>query len=578
MGKTSPLISIVVPSFNQGFFLEQNLKSITNQGYSNYEIILLDGGSTDTSRLIINKYEKQCSFVRQSKDGGHYSAINEGFAIAKGDLLMWLNSDDMLHPGALDIAARAYTAYNGKAGLFTGYPSTWDELGLLTSINLNPPEWGQDYFLEMNLHVDSFMQQESTFFARSLWQKVGGLNSDKYPYAADFDLWLRMSQHSPVVRLPNLIGGFRIHAQQRSHQIERYCFEVESSRAEFRLSQKASKAAGSESTHKAPEKGKPTRAELDLNLLRASAGTLYTSISPHNTCRQQDSIANWLGNGFRVVSINASEEVEAIRSIYPSIEFAKPAYTLKAQYGKPYAPIAELLRYCAETPRYSAIINSDIRFLSAISAESVIANLLNSDQADQTLFLGCRVELSDICSQLDGHSAVKGLPPLKSGQVYTYGFDLFVAKQLVWQKLYEAFDDRHSLGLGIPWWDYYLPYSAMKSGLQLALIHPPAIAHLYHPAQYSTQIWNDVGQNIAKDILSLPEKHTDPIRLDEFSREMIKFIHELAVEFDFGQSLRGPSPALSLLRNRLDKPIDKLHWMTQTPHTYHRSYYGITPS
>lgn len=577
--QADPLISIVVPSFNQGTFLEQNLKSITDQGYKKYEIILLDGGSIDISRLIINKYRSLCSFIRQEKDSGHYAAINEGFSIAKGDLFMWLNSDDMLHPGALGIAARAYKAFKGKAALFTGLPCTWDELGQLTSINLNPPAWGKDYFLEMNLQTDSFMQQESTFFTRSLWEEVGGLQCNKYPYAADFDLWLRMCKHSPIIRLPSLIGGFRIHAQQRSHQVERYHFEVQTSRAEFRTNQIVFKAEGSTS----PPASRPTEntsragKEIRHHSLRSTAGTLYTSVSPRNTCRQQDSIANWLGNGFRVVSVNSSEEAAAIQKHYPSIEFVEPTYTLQSRYGKPYVPITELLSYCANTAGYSAIINSDIRFLSTVSAESVIANSLNNDEADNTLFLGCRVELADICSQLDGHSAVKGLPPLRSGRVYTYGFDLIVANQEVWQKVSEAFDDRHSLGLGIPWWDYYLPYIALEAEIQLKLIYPPIIAHPYHSAQYSAQVWNDVGQGIAKEILDIKDEGSSFVKLDEFSRDMIKFIHGSADEVDFGQSLRGPSPALSLLRKQLHKSTDRLHWMAQTPDTYHRSHYGIDP-
>lgn len=589
--ETSPLISIVVPSFNQGVFLEQNLKSILRQSFKNYEIILLDGGSTDISRLVINKYKSRCSFVRQEKDGGHYAAINEGFSIAKGDLLMWLNSDDMLHPGALDLAARAYTAFLGEADLFTGYPCTWDELGRLTSINLSPPSWSQEYFLEMNPRLDSYMQQESTFFTRKLWENIGGLQCDKYPYAADFDLWLRMCLHSPVIRLPYLIGGFRIHAQQRSHQIERYCFEVESSRDEFRRNLAASKEAslGESEGRKlsgldsattdftsVEVKRQHEASALDrCRQLQPSAGILYTSISPRNTRQQQDSIANWLCNGFQVFSVNSSQESAIIREDYPSIEFAEPAYTLESQYGKPYVPIAEMVGCCARASGYSGIINSDIRFLSAVSAESVIANVLRSDQAENTLFIGSRIELTDVCRQLDAGSAVKGLSPLSNGHVYTYGFDIFIAKQSVWEKLQVGLDNRHNLALGIPWWDYYLPYRALEAGIKLTTIYPPVIAHLYHPAQYSPKVWNAVGQSIAGDILGLDSNGSRLVKLDEFSREMIKFIHGSANECDFGQSLRGPSAALSSLRERSDGPIDRLHWMIQTPETYHRNHYGL---
>jgi hypothetical protein len=135
-------------------------------------------------------------------------------------------------------------------------------------------------------------------------------------------------------------------------------------------------------------------------------------------------------------------------------------------------------------------------------------------------------------------------------------------------------DERHNLALGIPWWDYYLSCRALEAGIKLTTIYPPVIAHLYHPAQYSSKVWNAVGQSIAGDILGLDSNGSRLVRLDEFSREMIKFIHGSADEYDFGPSLLGPSAALSRRRERSDALTDRLHCMIQNPEAYHRSHYG----
>ena len=589
-----PLISIVVPSFNQGIFLEQNLKSILSQSYKNYEIILLDGGSTDISSLVIDKYRHCLSYVRQGKDSGHYAAINEGFKIANGEIFMWLNSDDMLHLGCLDIIARSYSKYKNVAGLFTGLPCTWDELGHLTSINLNPPEWGFDYFINMNLSTDSFMQQESSFFSRALWERVGGLKCQDYPYAADFDLWLRMSEYSDVVSLPYLIGGFRIHSTQRSHQYARYCLEAEKSR-ELMLKNEFVRSKGY-STKRLPASGSVQNIfnQNKCNQVLPGAAKLFTSISPRNTQRQQDSISNWINNGFNVVSLNSKAESEDIQSSYPSVRFQEPEFTLEASHGKPYVPISELVKLCAENSSYSGIINSDIRFLSCKSAESVIKNFINDSVCDNCLFIGSRIELVDICQQLCSLRSSKGLSPLSNGSVYSYGFDIFFASQSVWAKLYEDLLSCNVYGLGVPWWDYYLPYKALAKGIELRNLHPPIVAHPFHPAQYSKDIWHNVGNLFALEVLKPlgvpirdPKDYSGAVdvntvhfsidQLENFSREIIKYIQGSALDLDIGQSLRGPSPLEVVIKSAANTQANKLHWATQTPETFHRNQYGIYP-
>lgn len=587
---SNPLISIVVPSYNQGSFLEQNLKSIICQSYKSFEIILLDGGSTDTSELIINKYRKHLGYVRQEKDSGHYAAINEGFSLARGEVFMWLNSDDMLHPGALHLIARAFKQFGSDAGLFTGLPCTWDEAGQLTSININPPTWGSDYFLQMNLETDSFMQQESTFFTRSLWEEVGGLSHLQYPYAADFDLWLRMSAQSDIISLPYLIGGFRIHSHQRSHQYQRYCLEAQSSRTAFSNTDIKLRAQGlSAPSHDNPSSN--TR-ESNNDLATGDEGiTLYTSISPRNTIVQQDSIRNWMINGFDVVSLNSGQEIEAISASFNKVRFRQTEATLEKEYGKPYVSLVALINECADSGQCSGIINSDVRFVAQASAESVLANTLLAEESRDTIYLCSRIEISNLCNQLDFEKAGRGLPAISSGSVYTYGFDAVFARREVWQKLRTLIDPNTSYGLGVPWWDYYLPLMASSAGIRLCNIYPAIISHFYHHAQYSEEIWVRVGNALASEILPYSSSSKEgracnqstrlkdqfaytKTDLESLSRELIKFIHLSANDFNLGQSVTGPNPRLWDLKKSSSSHSDGLHWMTQSPSTFHRNYHG----
>ena len=117
---SAPRITIITPSLNQGEFLEDTIHSILNQNYPNLEYFIVDGGSTDNSVDIIKKYEHRINWWVSEPDRGQSHAINKGLVRATGDIINWINSDDLLFPGALQRVASCYQRHYGKVHLMVG--------------------------------------------------------------------------------------------------------------------------------------------------------------------------------------------------------------------------------------------------------------------------------------------------------------------------------------------------------------------------------------------------------------------------------------------------------------------------
>jgi Glycosyl transferase family 2 len=245
-----PRISIVTPSFNQGQFLEQTIRSVLSQGYPNLEYIVLDGGSTDGSVDIIKRYENQIFFWRAERDKGHYDAINEGFSRSTGDILAWINSDDIYFPWTLSTVATMMSSVPQMQWLSSLMPAVIDYQGLLYKLD-RLPGFSREAFLEgKNLPGEDtlelpfgFIQQESTFWRRGLWEKVGGIRT-QYKLAGDFDLWARFFQHADLWGCPIPLGGFRTQFQQRSANQTEYRKETKDALADARRAVKWSKGLG----------------------------------------------------------------------------------------------------------------------------------------------------------------------------------------------------------------------------------------------------------------------------------------------------------------------------------------------
>ena len=206
-----PLVTIVTPSYNQASFLERTILSVLGQDYPNIEYIIMDGGSNDGSRQIIEQYADRLACWESVKDKGQTDAINKGFARAHGDILAWLNSDDVLYPHAVREAVDYLTGHP-ECGLVYGNCSFIDAddrvMGRFNAKQTDHRKLTQGY-----VHIP----QQASFWRADLWHRVGPLDDTIY-FAMDYDLWLRLAKVSEVKYLADTQpwAAFRLHADAKT--------------------------------------------------------------------------------------------------------------------------------------------------------------------------------------------------------------------------------------------------------------------------------------------------------------------------------------------------------------------------
>jgi glycosyltransferase involved in cell wall biosynthesis len=199
-----PRVSIVTPSFNQGQFLEESIRSVLEQDYPDIEYIIVDGGSTDHSVEIIQKYQSQLTWWVSEKDKGHADALNKGFSHASGEILAWLNSDDIYFPNAVSEAVSVLKA-NPLVGMVYGDAEFIDDSGFSTG-QFGSKQTNYRQMLRGSVHIP----QATTFFRADLWRQVGPLDISLF-YSFDYDLWVRLAKVSQLLYVPKRWAKFRIH-------------------------------------------------------------------------------------------------------------------------------------------------------------------------------------------------------------------------------------------------------------------------------------------------------------------------------------------------------------------------------
>lgn len=211
-----PRISIVTPSFNQHQYIEETIRSVLLQGYSNLEYIIIDGGSTDGSIEILKKYEPWLTHLYIGKDEGQADAISKGFQKATGEILAWINSDDCYRPNAFQRVAHFFTKHpsivfgNGDVNITDGASKIQQRLFCIrpcptVTANLGKHCW----------------PQQGCFWRRWAYEKVGGVDTS-FQYCMDRDLFIRLTSNGNSKRIkgPSL-ADFRFHEDAKSSNLQK---------------------------------------------------------------------------------------------------------------------------------------------------------------------------------------------------------------------------------------------------------------------------------------------------------------------------------------------------------------------
>ncbi|WP_438978914.1 glycosyltransferase [Polynucleobacter sp.] len=212
--KTAPIkpvkISIITPSYQQGKFIERTVVSVLNQEYINLEYFIQDGGSSDNTIEVIKRYEKELSGWITEEDDGQSQAINLGFKNTSGEIMAWLNSDDLLLPNTLAIVAK-YFHNNPKIDVIYGNRLIIDENDMEIGRWILPGHDGKV------LSWADYVPQETMFWRRRIWEKVGGKVDESFRFAMDWDLLIRFRDAgAKFAHIPLFLGAFRVHDRQKT--------------------------------------------------------------------------------------------------------------------------------------------------------------------------------------------------------------------------------------------------------------------------------------------------------------------------------------------------------------------------
>ena len=210
MSSRLPSISLVTPSLNQGKFIRATIESVLSQGYPDLDYHVRDGGSTDETLAVLREFESRVPFVSE-KDRGQADAINRGMSHARGEVFGYLNSDDVLLPGALDAIGEAF-ASDPELMFAWGRAAYLDEAGNTVSPYLVRPDAIE------RLADACFIAQPAAFFRRKVWEEIGPFDASLH-HTMDYDYWLRIAarySRSKMRFLDRELAGCRMHADAKT--------------------------------------------------------------------------------------------------------------------------------------------------------------------------------------------------------------------------------------------------------------------------------------------------------------------------------------------------------------------------
>ena len=208
-----PKISIITPSFNQGKFLEETIKSVISQNYPNLDYIIIDGGSKDDSIDIINRYSKYLSYFKSESDKGQAEAINKGMKRAQGDIVAYLNSDDCYKEGTLKFVAEVFSQNPGLDFIY-GDSELIDEHGEKIGVH---KEIDFDFIMGSFFGFGPIIPQPSAFWKSKIFKEVGYFNED-LDYNLDGDFFSRAVKNRNVKHYPIILSKNRFHDRSKTVQ------------------------------------------------------------------------------------------------------------------------------------------------------------------------------------------------------------------------------------------------------------------------------------------------------------------------------------------------------------------------
>lgn len=198
----APVVSIVSPSLNHGRYVEATVRSVLAQDYPRLEYVVMDGGSTDGTLEVLARHRPALRYF-SGPDGGQAAAINAGFRMTTGEILGWLNSDDLYEPGAVSAAVRFF-AEHPEVALVYGEAVFIDADGG----EVGPRTHAQPFDLARMVRDGDFIVQPAAFFRRAAFEAVGGLD-ESLRWSMDYDLWLKIGRRFPVAYVPRLWARYR---------------------------------------------------------------------------------------------------------------------------------------------------------------------------------------------------------------------------------------------------------------------------------------------------------------------------------------------------------------------------------